>query len=128
MRRIVLFVGLAVSWSGIVSAQVTIVKGAASNGLARTMNNNDNSFAYTADGAMWAVLYDVDATGQGGHLELRRSATHGVTWFGTYPLPNNTSHNNHHNNSNERVDHPKSILKAEDASHSSALVQAHPNS
>ena len=47
-----------------VSAQVTIVKGAASSGLARSMNNNSNALALTPDGAMWAVVYLADSAGK----------------------------------------------------------------
>ena len=86
--------------SASLSAQVTIVKGVAPSGFVRSMNNNNNSLALTPDGAIWAVVYVVDKAGTNGHLELRRSLTHGNIWLsGTYPLPNNTSHNNHHNNS-----------------------------
>ena len=99
MSRIVSFVGIAVLCSGIVPAQVTILKGAASNGLARTMNNNDNSVALTPDGAMWAVVYVVNSTGANGHLQLRRSTDHGTTWPNAYALPNNKAHNHQHNNS-----------------------------
>jgi hypothetical protein len=92
--------GLAV----VVAAQSTVVAGAKPSGLARSMNNNNSSLAMTADGAMWAVVYTTDSTGAaGGHLSLRRSTDHGKTWPNSYPLPNNKSHNFHHNNSGNIV-------------------------
>ena len=88
--------GLAVA----TTAQTTVVAGAAPSGLARTMNNNDSSLAMAPDGTMWAVVYTTDKTGTaGGHLSLRRSLTQGTIWLTSYPLPNNKSHNFHHNNS-----------------------------
>ena len=78
---------------------VTVETGVATSGLARCMNNGNNSIALTPDGAMWCVIYSVAKDGTNGHLELRRSTDHGKTWSQKFDLPNNTSHNNHHNNS-----------------------------
>jgi len=115
-----------------VSAQSTIVTGAAPSGLARAMNNNDSSLAMTADGTMWAVVYTTDKTGTaGGHLSLRRSTDEGKTWPNSYPLPNNKSHNFHHNNSGNIVAgrdcnilHVSWADKSANASYWSCLYQA----
>ncbi len=85
------------------TAQSTIVAGTAPSGLARTMNNNNSSLAMTADAVMWAVVYTTDKSGSNGHLSLRRSTDHGKTWPNSYQLPNNKSHNFHHNNSGNIV-------------------------
>ncbi len=87
--------------SGGLIAQTTVVKGAAPSGLVRNMNNGNNSSAVTIDGMVWTIIYEADSQGTKGHLSLRRSIAQGDLWLAVddYPLPNNTSHNNHHNNS-----------------------------
>src|SRR5690606_24957923 len=81
------------------TSQVTVTTGPAPGGLTRCMPNNSNSIALTPEGSLWTIVYLTDGAGGSGHLELRRSTDAGATWPNGYALPNNTSHNNHHNHS-----------------------------
>ena len=63
MRRTISIAFLAVLCAAAVPAQVTIVKGVPSLGLARTMNNNDNCVALTADGSRVVIAFNDDRSG-----------------------------------------------------------------